>query len=195
MSWFEEFDYKSIISSISLLLLMTSLVIFIIYINKLNSESQYTTVTNSVKSEIPVNMVNKLQNMITFYKPIDTIPINREKILNDITERCQNYIKNNITSTNIYAILLLAKQGEPLPSNMIDNLFSEYNKSATAFKSNEDFTIILMIRLLYLLPQNNPEYTNLKNRLTETWTNTDFWIKPDETQQCFWSENHMICYL
>jgi hypothetical protein len=195
MSWFEEFDYKSIISSISLLLLMTSLVVFIIYINKLNSDSQYTTVTNTVSSEIPINMVNKLQNMITFYKPIDTIPIDREKVLNDIIQRCQNYLQTNKTSTNYHALLLLAKQGDPLPSNLIDNLFEEYTKNATALKSNEDFTIIVLIRLLYLLPQNSPQYIDLKNRLIKTWENTDFWIKPKETQQCFWSENHMICYL
>lgn len=195
MSWFEEFDYKSIISSISLLLLMTSLVIFIIYINKLNSDSQYVTVTNTVSSEIPINMVNKLQNMITFYKPIDTIPIDREKVLNDIIQRCQNYLQTNKTSTNYHALLLLAKKGDPLPSNLIDNLFEEYTKNATALKSNEDFTIIVLIRLLYLLPQNSPQYIDLKNRLIKTWENTDFWIKPKETQQCFWSENHMICYL
>lgn len=195
MSWFKDLNYKHVISSISLILLITSLVIFIVYINKLNSDSQYKTITNSPKSNIPVNMVNKLQNMITFYKPIDLIPIDKEKILNDITERCQNYIKNNITSTNFHVLLLLAKQGDPLPSGLMDKLFEEYTKYATAFKSNEDFIIIVMIRLLYLLPQNSPEYTNLKNLLTELWVNTDFWINPDETQQCFWSENHMICYL
>ena len=45
-------------------------------------------------------------------------------------------------------------------------LFKKYKTASEAIKSNEDFTLILMIRLLYLIPENNPIYNNIKNRIS-----------------------------
>ena len=210
MSLIDNFNEHKIIYICILIFIILFIAIFItvhLLIKNLNSESKYKKITNSIEdkitngipngipNDIPVDSLNKIQSMTTFYKPSKMISVNKNEILNNILFRCKKYIDDNKNKNDIHALLLLAKNGEQLPINLVDELFRKFFVSSEAIKSNEDFTLILMTRLLYLIPQNNPAYNDIKERITKAWENTDFWLKPKETQQCFWSENHMICYL
>jgi hypothetical protein len=111
-------------------------------------------------------------------------------------ERKNNYITKNVNSTNYYSILLQAFQNLPLQEDLLKSLFENYQKEVSKTKDNSDFLLILFIRLLYLLKKNNhSQYQTIFASISILLNDERFWLTKGEKSKCYWSENHMICYL
>jgi hypothetical protein len=180
--------------SILIFIVIVVIVVIIIVTNNSTSSSDFNYVYQN-KKEIPPNINYKIKNLSSTNSIDQTLTVDKDKLIKEFNERCAKYIGDNKKGKSTYTLPLILKAKEQLPFDLVDKLFNEYTNWGTKIKSSEDFTMILMIRVLYLLPENSPERKNFQDRLTTVWKDTDFWIKPNETKQCFWSENHMICYL
>jgi len=105
------------------------------------------------------------------------------------------YINNNKESFNVNSLALQAYDNEIMNPVLLNNCINDYIKNKEAKKDN-DFEMLLLIRILYLTKQNTVEQTQiLSNTLFELFKEQQFWLSKNETSECFWSENHMICYL
>ena len=110
-------------------------------------------------------------------------------------ERRQIYINNNKDCFNVNSLALKAYINEPINPELLNISISTYTKNKEVKKDN-DFGMILLIRILYLTKKNNvKENQSLFNTLLELFKDQQFWLSKNETTECFWSENHMICYL
>lgn len=180
---------------IGILIFFVILIIVIIVITlNITKESDIDYIYKS-NQEMPLNVNYKINNLSSTNSINQTLTVDKDKLINEFNERCIKYINDNKNGKSTNTLALIAKAKEQLPFDKVDKLFNEYINWTKKIKSSEDFTMILMIRVFYLLPENSPERKSFQDRLTLVWKDTDFWIKPDETAQCFWSENHMICYL
>lgn len=111
-------------------------------------------------------------------------------------ERKELYIQNNINSTNYHALLLQASKNSNLSNNLITNAVKHYQDEIVKTKDNSDFDLIFFIRLLYLLKNNNhPSFQSLFLTISDLFKHERFWLTKNESAKCYWSENHMICYL
>ncbi len=189
---------KNTVYTVILVLVVVAVIVIIVFVTiKTSSNSDNSDYTYQVQQETPQNILSLIQKLSSNANTNTNqlISVNKDKLINEFNERCKKYISDNKIGKSTYTLPLLAKNKESLPLNLVDKLFEEYDGWTKKIKSSEDFTMTLMIRVFYLLPENSLERQNYFDRLTKAWKDTDFWIKPDETKQCFWSENHMICYL
>jgi hypothetical protein len=104
-----------------------------------------------------------------------------------------DYIKYNQKFTSNYYSLILNIE------NFNRELFDKFIGSLNREKSNgsiNDFYVILLIRILYLLKRDNQQmFTYVYNQSTNFFNEIKFWLTPSEKINCYWSENHIICYL
>ena len=115
--------------------------------------------------------------------------------MSSFEERRAIYLSSNSDEMNTYALLLQAYSKEKLNTVLIDKCINDYNVNKTAKKDN-DFNLIMMMRLLYLSSLNNiPETNTLYSLMNTALKDQKFWLTKNEQDECFWSENHMICYL
>ena len=143
------------------------------------SDSDYIYIP---KQETPSNINYKIKNLQLTNSINQPISVDKDKLVKEFNERCTKYINDNKTGKSTYTLPLIAKAKEKLPFDLVDDLFTEYTNWTKKIKSSEDFTMTLMIRVFYLLPENSPERKNFQDRLTTVWKDTDFWIKPNETK-------------
>ena len=117
--------------------------------------------------------------------------------MNLIKERKQNYVNKNIfNQSDQYALLLQAYSKQPINMNLFNNSISHYITKYTNNNISEDFILCLYIRLLYLTKQNNcPEHSIIFDKINEIMKTHRFWLEKKESENCYWSENHMISYL
>ncbi len=108
------------------------------------------------------------------------------------------YLQKNVNSNDTYALLLQASLGLPLSSTLLEEAYQDYVNETTKSKSSADFHLILLIRLLYLLKSKESatnEYQAVFEKLSILCKDEKFWLEKGEKAKCYWSENHMICYL
>ncbi len=116
--------------------------------------------------------------------------------MSSISERKNIYIEKNIDSKNNYALLLQAYKNVELNENLLNNLYQHYKDEIVKIKDNSDFDLIFFIRFLYLLKKkNHSSYNSIFQSISELLKDERFWLTKDEKSKCYWSENHMICYL
>ena len=110
-------------------------------------------------------------------------------------ERRRIYIDNNKDCFNVNSLVLKAYDNETMNNGLLNDCIVDYIKNKDAKKDN-DFGMLLLIRILYLTKQNNLEQNKtFFNTLFEIFKEQQFWLSKNESTECFWSENHMICYL
>ena len=111
--------------------------------------------------------------------------------------RKELYIQKNLLSNDRYALLLCAsKKVDELNVDLLQSAYTHYEKEILKSKDNSDFDLIFFIRLLYLLQDaKSSEYDMVYEKIANLWKDEKFWLTKDEKAKCYWSENHMICYL
>lgn len=116
-------------------------------------------------------------------------------IMNSVEERKRTYININKNNQDRYSIILKAFDNEDLNTDLLNNCISIYKLNKEKKKDN-DFEMLILIRILYFINKNNLENNEIiHNTLIELFKEQEFWLKKNEIHSCFWSENHMICYL
>ncbi len=111
-------------------------------------------------------------------------------------ERKNAYISKNLNSTNYHSILLQASQNLPIQEDLLQSALDHYQTEITKVKDNSDFDLILLLRLLYLLKRNQHiQYQSIFTTISTLLGDERFWLTKGEKAKCYWSENHMICYL
>ena len=108
--------------------------------------------------------------------------------------RRQNYISLNKDNKNEYSIPLKIYNKESISQKSLDKIYDLYSKEKTDNKDT-DFLLLLIIRILYLSSNNTSQQLDIYNKLKIMFANEKFWLNKNEQYQCYWSENHMICYL
>jgi len=110
-------------------------------------------------------------------------------------ERRQIYININKECFNINALALKSYNNETMNTDLLNSCINNYINTKQTKKDN-DFNMLLIIRILYLTKHNNYEQNEiLFNTLTTLFKEQQFWLSKNEQTECFWSENHMIAYL
>ncbi len=109
-------------------------------------------------------------------------------------KRRQNYISLNKDNTkNDYSIVLKIYNNENVSQSALDKLYNSYIKEKSDNKDT-DFVLLLIIRVLYL-SINKPQQIDIYNKIKVLFADEKFWLNKNEENRCYWSENHMICYL
>jgi len=110
-------------------------------------------------------------------------------------ERRDVYIRINKESNNLNALALKAYNNETMNPHLLNDCITNYNNTKQSKKDN-DFNMLLIMRILYLTKDNNYEQNEvLFNTITPLFKDQQFWLTKNEQTECFWSENHMIAYL
>ncbi len=111
-------------------------------------------------------------------------------------ERKELYIQKNVNNKDYYALLLQASKNSNLNNDLFTNALNHYNDEILKTKDNSDFDLIFFIRLLYLLKNNqSSSFQSIFLTISDLFKDERFWLTKNETAKCYWSENHMICYL
>ena len=111
-------------------------------------------------------------------------------------DRKNFYIQKNLNHSNYYSLLLQISQSLPLNNNLLNKAIKDYQDEIIKTKDNSDFDLIFFIRLLYLLKNNNHiSYQSTFLTISNLLKDEHFWLTKNEKAKCYWSENHMICYL
>ncbi len=111
-------------------------------------------------------------------------------------DRKELYIQKNVNNKDYYALLLQAFKNDTLNNDLFTNALKHYNDEILKTKDNSDFDLIFFIRLLYLLNNNNhTSYETVFLTISDLFKEERFWLTKNEKAKCYWSENHMICYL
>ncbi len=111
-------------------------------------------------------------------------------------DRKELYIQKNVNNKDYYALLLQAFKNDTLNNDLLTNALKHYNDEIVKTKDNSDFDLIFFIRLLYLLKNNNhTSYETFFLTISDLFKHECFWLTKNEKAKCYWSENHMICYL
>lgn len=109
-------------------------------------------------------------------------------------KRRQNYISLNKDNTkNDYSIVLKIYNNENVSQSALDKLYNSYIKEKSDNKDT-DFVLLLIIKVLYL-SINKPQQMDIYNKIKVLFADEKFWLNKNEENRCYWSENHMICYL
>jgi hypothetical protein len=115
--------------------------------------------------------------------------------MSSIEDRRRIYIDNNKECFDTNSLILKAYDNELMNPDLLNKCINDYIKNKEAKKDN-DFGMLALIRILYLTKQNCHEQNQLLfNTLSNLLKEQQFWLSKNETSECFWSENHMICYL
>ncbi len=141
--------------------------------------------------------------MITFFEREINIPLLNIYSLvffamQTFYDRKNKYMEKNLQNDDPYALLLQASKGaqQPLNAALLNRAYQTYITESAKSKSNVDFQMIFFIRLLYLLKSCvHPQYDEVFRAVSDLFKDAQFWLTRGETSQCYWSENHMICYL
>lgn len=112
-------------------------------------------------------------------------------------DRKNFYIQKNLNNSNYYGLLLQASSKTlPLNNDLLLTSIKHYQDEIVKTKDNSDFDLIFFIRLLYLLKNNNhPSFQSTFSTILNLFKDERFWLTKGEIAKCYWSENHMICYL
>ncbi len=111
-------------------------------------------------------------------------------------ERKELYIQKNVNNKDYYALLLQASKNSNLNNDLFTNALNHYNDEILKTKDNSDFDLIFFIRLLYLLKNNqSSSFQSIFLTISDLFKDERFWLTKNESAKCYWSENHMICYL
>jgi len=115
--------------------------------------------------------------------------------MNTFDDRRRIYINRNKECFDVNSLVLKAYNNENNNPELLNKCIHNYIDNKAAKKDN-DFTMLLIMRLLYLTKQNClPENEIIYNTILELFKEQQFWLFKNDTTECFWSENHMICYL
>lgn len=109
-------------------------------------------------------------------------------------ERRSTYITLNKNHKDTNSLLLKAYINEELPTDKLQKIYDEYSTNKSKNK-DADFHLLSLMRLLYLSRTNHTQHVNIYMKYKELLKNEKFWLSKNEQYQCYWSENHMICYL
>lgn len=99
-------------------------------------------------------------------------------------QRKEAYIDNMLAAPGGEKLCLQAYRNLPLDTNELNDKLYEVQTNSTA-----DFTIIEMVRLLYL---TNGEYDS---RIVPVLDGVKYWVNYGDTVHNYWSENHMIMWM
>ena len=108
--------------------------------------------------------------------------------------RRQNYISLNKNNKSEYSIPLKIYNNENVPQKELDKLYNLYVEQKT-LKKDTDFCLLLIIRILYMSSNNKTQQLDIYNKIKVLLVDETFWLNKNEENRCYWSENHMICYL
>ena len=108
--------------------------------------------------------------------------------------RRQNYISLNKDNKNEYSIPLKIYNNENVTQNALDKLYNLYINEKSENKDT-DFSLLLIIRVLYLSANNKTQQADIYNKIKVLFADEKFWLNKNEENKCYWSENHMLCYL
>jgi hypothetical protein len=109
-------------------------------------------------------------------------------------DRRATYISLNKNNKDTNSLLLKAYINEELPNDKLEKIYNEYSANKTNNKDT-DFNLLSLMRLLYLSQTNHIQHEDIYTKCKELFKNEKFWLSKNEQYQCYWSENHMICYL
>ena len=109
-------------------------------------------------------------------------------------DRRATYISLNKNNKDTNSLLLKAYINEELPTDKLKKIYDEYSTNKTNNKDT-DFHLLSLMRLLYLSQTNETQHMDIYTKYKELLKNETFWLSKNEQYQCYWSENHMICYL
>jgi len=99
-------------------------------------------------------------------------------------QRKSDYIDSNLTSPSGNNIILQAFKGLPLDTAVLNFKLNEI-----ATRSTSDFTIIELVRILFL---TNGTYDSL---ILPVINSVPYWVTYGDTLRNYWSENHMIMWM
>ena len=114
--------------------------------------------------------------------------------MSSFEERRSSYIILNKNNKDTNSLLLKAYISEELPFDKLQKIYDEYSTNKTNNKDT-DFNLLSLIRLLYLSRTNHMQHMDIYMKYKDLFKNEKFWLSKNEQYQCYWSENHMICYL
>ncbi len=107
-----------------------------------------------------------------------------------VEERKIQYIEKNKNSVNKY-VLPLQYNSEIFVKAVDEYLIERIAKDGC----EDDFVIALFIRILFLA-KGKPHQTEVENGVKRIiMTGFPFWLSKGERHNCYWSENHLACYL
>uniref|UniRef100_A0A6C0HB54 Uncharacterized protein n=1 Tax=viral metagenome TaxID=1070528 RepID=A0A6C0HB54_9ZZZZ len=114
--------------------------------------------------------------------------------MSSFEDRRASYISLNKNHKDTISLMLKAYMNEELPNDKLQQLYDEYSINKNNHKDT-DFNLISLIRLLYLSRTNHMQHEDIYLKYKDLLKNEKFWLSKNEQYQCYWSENHMICYL
>ena len=114
--------------------------------------------------------------------------------MSSFEDRRAIYISLNKNHKDTISLLLKAYMNEELPTDKLQKIYDEYSTNKTKNKDT-DFHLLSLMRLLYLSRTNHIQHEDIYTKYKELLKHEKFWLSKNEQYHCYWSENHMICYL
>ncbi len=108
----------------------------------------------------------------------------------DIDKRKMDYIRKNSSSENMYSLVLQLRGGATFNNELLKKTVEEYLEKRAETGNEDDFVVAYFIRLIYISAADDVERV-----LEPVFADFPFWIEKGERRNCYWSENHLICYL